>query len=142
PHYMGERGARYAQWQVGLAAAMGAINARKFRPHVNPEDTVLDFGCGGGFTLLALPCSQRLGIDPSEAALKVARDNGIEAYPSIHAVPPATVDVVITDHALEHTIRPLDELRSLRHVLKPTGRIVVVLPIDDWRIQQHYDPSD
>ena len=142
PRYQGEWGAQYAQWQVGLAGGMGVINARKFTPFVKPEDTVLDFGCGGGFTLLALSCTRRVGIDPNEAALKVARANGIEAYPSITAVPPATVDVVIINHALEHTTSPLDELLALRAVLKSTGRMVIVTPIDDWRTQRHYDPSD
>jgi SAM-dependent methyltransferase len=123
PHYLGEQGAQYAKWQLGIAGAMGAINARKFGRFVTPEDTVLDFGCGGGFTLLVLQCARRLGVDPSAAALKVARDNGIEAFASVSAVIPA-VDVVISNHALEHTTRPLDELRSIRAILKPTGRLV------------------
>lgn len=142
PHYLGERGARYAQWQLESASAMGETNARKFRRFVDAGDTVLDFGCGGGFTLVALRCARRLGIDPNEAALKVARANGIETFQSTAMVSPASVDVVITNHALEHTTRPLDELLSMRSVLKPTGRLVVVLPIDDWRTQQRYLPSD
>jgi SAM-dependent methyltransferase len=142
PHYVGERGARYAQWQVGLASAMGVVSSRKFSPFVTAEDTVLDFGCGGGYILLALQCARRLGIEPNEAALKVARANGIDVFPSIAMVSPRTADVVITSHALEHTTRPFDELRSIRAVLKPTGRLVMVLPIDDWRTQRHYDPRD
>lgn len=142
PHYLGDRGAQYARWQLESTSAMGVINARKFRRFVTPEDTVLDFGCGGGFMLLALECARRLGTDPNETALTVARENGIDAFPSIAVVPPATVDVVITNHALEHTTRPLDELRSIRAVLKPTGRLVMVIPIDDWRTQRHYDSRD
>jgi SAM-dependent methyltransferase len=121
---------------------MGRVNARKFSQFVTPSDTVLDFGCGGGFTLLALRCAKRLGVDPNEAALRVARSNGIDGFPSIAMVSPATVDVVITSHALEHTTRPMDELRGCRMVLKPAGRLVLVIPMDDWRTQRHYDPSD
>jgi SAM-dependent methyltransferase len=142
PHYLGERGERYAQWQLGLANQMGAVKARQFAPFVTGADTVLDFGCGGGHTLLALQCFRRLGIDANEAALKVARDNGIDAFASINMVPPGIADVVISNHALEHTTRPLDELRSLRSALKPSGRLVMVIPLDDWRTQRRYNPSD
>jgi SAM-dependent methyltransferase len=48
----------------------------------------------------------------------------------------AIADVVISNHALEHTLAPLDELRELRRVLKPGGRLVLWLPLDDWRTQR------
>jgi SAM-dependent methyltransferase len=45
-------------------------------------------------------------------------------------------DVVISNHALEHTLAPLAELRELRRILKPGGRLVLWLPVDDWRSQR------
>jgi SAM-dependent methyltransferase len=47
----------------------------------------------------------------------------------------AMADVVISNHALEHTLAPLEELRELRRILKPGGRLVLWLPLDDWRRQ-------
>jgi len=138
-HYEGAEGARYAEYQLAIARPMGAVNARKFARFIKPTDTVLDFGCGGGFILLALPCANRIGVEPAEAALAVARSNRIEAYPSTTMVGAARVDVVISHHALEHTTRPLDELRALRNVLKHGGRLVLVLPLDDWRTQRRYE---
>lgn len=76
-HYLGERGVRYAQWQLGGSKYMGAIVARKFNQFVSATDTVLDFGCGGGATLLALQCGRRLGVEPNEAALNAARTSGM-----------------------------------------------------------------
>jgi SAM-dependent methyltransferase len=45
-------------------------------------------------------------------------------------------DVVISYHALEHTLAPYDELAELWRVLKPHGKLVLWLPIDDWRVQR------
>jgi SAM-dependent methyltransferase len=141
-HYMGERGAAYAQWQLSMSRQMGPIRARIFRPYVKPTYTVLDFGCGSGEMLQSFECARRLGVEPNTAALALARANGIEGFASIDPVEAFSVDVVVSNHALEHTTRPLDELRGIRSVLKPSGRFVLAIPLDDWRTQRHYDPDD
>ncbi len=42
----------------------------KFKSFVNPEDAVLDFGCGGGFVLNTLNCKKRVGIEINPHAQK------------------------------------------------------------------------
>ncbi len=141
-HYEGERGKNYARWQLGISAGMGAVKARHFHQFIRETDTVLDFGCGGGDLLLALTCARRLGVEPNEVAREVASGSQIEVSPTLASVPGASVDVVVTSHALEHCTRPLDELHEMRRVLKPEGRLVLLLPLDDWRTQRLYDPGD
>jgi SAM-dependent methyltransferase len=53
-----------------------------------------------------------------------------------------SVDVVISNHALEHTLRPWDELRDLRRVLRPRGRLISWVPLDDWRGQRGGHATD
>jgi len=55
-------------------------------------------------------------------------------------LPESGADVVISNHALEHTLDPLGDLRALRRALRPGGKLVLWLPIDDWRAQR--EPAD
>jgi hypothetical protein len=43
---------------------------------------------------------------------------------------------------LEHTLCPFDELGRLREALKAGGRLVLWLPMDDWRTQRRLDRQD
>src|SRR5260370_2371115 len=103
---------------------MGSIKARPVRAFIRATDTVLDFGCGGGDLLLALSCARRFGIEPNDAARTVAIAAGIDTFPTLDDIANASIDIAITHHALEHCMRPLDELRGLRRVLRSDGRLV------------------
>ncbi|HVX66138.1 MAG TPA: class I SAM-dependent methyltransferase [Bryobacteraceae bacterium] len=142
-HYRGEPGERYFRWQsAGEPRAAAAAVAPKFAPYLRPGDTVLDFGCGGGFLLAALPCACRLGVDLNPAALRSAAALGVQCYTTLAEVPGGAADVVISHHALEHVPEPVAALRELRAKLRPGGRLLLCVPIDDWRSQRVYDPSD
>jgi SAM-dependent methyltransferase len=67
---------------------------------------------------------------------------GIEVRHSLGELADDVADVVICNHSLEHCARPLDELKSIRRVLKEGGSAVVVVPLDDWRTQRVYRPGD
>ena len=141
-HYLGDEGERYFLWQNSLAQVGGRIEALKFRRYIHPSNCVLDFGCAAGFTLRNIPCARRLGIEINPAARRIALKNGIEVYATTSEVPDAVADVIISNHALEHIPYPIQALRELRAKLKPAGRLVLVVPLDDWRTQKIYDPSD
>ena len=94
------------------------------------------------FHLSALDCSRRIGVEWGDAARSVAADRGIEVFQWSAEVPPSSVDIVISNHALEHAHRPLDELRELARVLVEDGELVLVVPLDDWRKQRRPDTTD
>lgn len=125
---------------MGLSG--GHLEARKFSSSILSTDTVLDFGCGTGTMLLSLDCARRVGVEINPAAQAEAAAAGIEIYASLADVPPRSIDVVVSNHALEHVLSPYDELRRLLHVLVPGGRLVICLPFDDWRTQRTYLPND
>ena len=141
-HYQGERGKQYAESVQRNRAAEGAINRDKFAKYVDPGDTVLDFGCANGGLLLALPASERIGIEVNAATRVEAQHAGLQVHESLSSVQDRSVDVAITNHALEHVLAPYDALVELRRVLRSTGRLVVCVPADDWRNAPKWRPGD
>jgi SAM-dependent methyltransferase len=141
-HYLGDKGKEYWAWQRGSGMFGARINAHKFRHLVRPVDTVIDFGCGGGFLLKTLECKQRIGIEINPYAREHAIALGILCYSDISQVPDATADLVVSDHALEHVPFPIGALRELRDKLKPEGRLALCVPINNWRHDRTYDPND
>jgi SAM-dependent methyltransferase len=141
-HYSGEEGESYFAWQ-GMVGVLGArLNVGKFDQHIGPDDTVVDFGTGGGWLLEALPGAEHVGIEPNPHARGSAISRGLRVVESPRDLPDGFADVVISNHALEHTLRPYDELRELHRILKPRGRLVLSLPLDDWRKQKQIDAAD
>ena len=134
--------AAYFGWQTSVGAVGAVLNQRKFLPWIRGNQTVLDFGCGNGALLAALPGAEKIGVEVGREARVAAASKGLSVVERTAEVPDASVDVVISNHALEHVERPLDELRELRRVLRPGGVAVFVVPINDWRSDRAFDPSD
>lgn len=141
-YYRGESGVRYFEWQRGLGEWTGRILAVLFAPHVSPQDDVLDFGCGGGYLLKALHARRKVGLDVNPAALEECHRNGVETVSDLAQVPTGSFDIVISNHALEHTFSPADSLRELRRILRPGGRLAICTPVDDWRVYRSFHPDD
>ena len=94
--------------------------------------SILDAGCGEGFTLAALaarfPGVALTGIDADEAAIAFARTHAGEATFStadLYALPfeDASFDAVVCSEVLEHVAAPE---RALAEVLRVAGRVAVV----------------
>jgi SAM-dependent methyltransferase len=132
----------YFSWQSSVGDAGAVLNRRKFLPYLNAKDTVLDFGCGNGALLAGLPVAVKLGVEVSSHARAAATARGLTVYEATREIPKESVDVVISNHALEHVERPLDELRAIHDVLRPGGLSVLVVPIDDWHHQRNADADD
>src|SRR5260370_4906836 len=112
-HYLGEKGKEYFAWQSGGGVFGARINAHKFRHHIRPEDTVLDFGCGGGFLLKHLNCARRIGVEINPVAREHAVSLGVAGYAEVSEVPDQVADVIVSDHALEHVPFPIGALPRL-----------------------------
>jgi SAM-dependent methyltransferase len=131
---------KYFDWQASIGEFGGWANQSKFRDYISGESRVLDFGCGGGFLLKNLQCRKRVGVEVNPAAFETAKQNGIEVFARVDDVPDDYVDVVISNHALEHALQPLEELKSLHKKLRMGGKIVFVVPCE--AISSRYHPND
>jgi len=132
--------AEYFAWQRIVGEFGGWANLPKFQPYIRQDDVVLDFGCGGGYLLHRLECAERLGVEPNPVAASVARQLGVKVFPSAEHVPSGCADVVISNHALEHSHRPFDELSALYGVLRPGGSLILVVPSESPSVS--YVPND
>lgn len=135
-HYLGERGERYFDEKAALMTFSANFYRGDIQQHISPTDTVVDFGCARGELLALLDAGRKLGIEVNEQARAEAHERGIETVSSPDELESEIADVVVSSHTLEHTLQPYRELVSLRRVLKPGGRIVMWLPLDDWRAQR------
>ena len=140
-HYAGDRGAEYLSYQRRFGELGAELNLFKFVDHVGRDDAVVDFGCGIGALLERLPAASKTGVEVNEPARLEAQARGLRVVTSTTELEDGTADVVISNHALEHTLAPLDELRDLMRVLRPGGRVVLWLPVDDWRTQRRPRPD-
>jgi SAM-dependent methyltransferase len=136
--------ASYFAWQSKYSG--GPLSAQmdrwKFESFLGPNDVLLDFGCGGGFLLRALSCASKFGIEVNPAARAQASLNG-SVYADIEDVPQGVIfDVIISHHSLEHVDNPLDMLQKLGARLKRGGKMVFVVPSEEWHRQKHYRPGD
>jgi SAM-dependent methyltransferase len=134
--FQGERAAEYFRPQERDIEAAALLDVWKFEPHVQESDTVIDLGCATGALLARLPARRRIGVEVNHLALARAKARGLEVVASSAELPSGVADVVISNHVLEHTLHPIVELRELWRALKPGGRLVLWLPLDDWRVER------
>ena len=120
----------YFDWQSPDGAFGGWANQTKFNKYIQPEDIVLDFGCGGGFLLKNLNCKKRVGLEINPAAIEAAKKNGVEVYNRVVDIPDNSIDIIISENALEHALQPLEELKDLYKKLKTGGKIIFVVPCE------------
>lgn len=132
---------KYFDWQRDQGDFGGWANRMKFMPHIAPTDTVVDFGCGGGFLLKNINCAERCGVEINDTARGYAqRQNGIRAVKFVDELEDSFADVIISEHALEHCESPHQQIVNLRKKLKPGGYIVFVVPSESNRLK--WAPGD
>lgn len=142
-HYTeGTAGAEYFEYQRRDVRRNSWVSLRFFAPHVSPEDTVVDYGCGTGWMLKLMDAGVKLGVEPNPKAREFAAGLEIETVGSPSEVESEFADVVVTSHAIEHALSPFEEFKQMRRIVKPDGKVVICLPIDDWRKQRRIDPND
>lgn len=106
---------------------------------VQAGEAVLEVGCGHGRTLARIaqaPCGFLAGIDPSEVMARLARRRlrrWIEAgqaevslaASSALPYPSARFDAALAVHVLYFWVDAIADLREIRRVLRPGGRLLL-----------------
>ncbi len=107
-----------------------AVNLFLFSPFIHNSDVVLDFGCGGGYLLNQLKplCKEVYGVEINPAARVEAKRLGIDTFENVEELSDASLDIVISNHALEHITNPYGVLVNIREKMKKSGEIICVVP--------------
>jgi SAM-dependent methyltransferase len=129
----------YFEWQKSCGILGGTYDSLKFSKFINSNDTLIDFGCGGGFILDKMPCSEKIGIEINPVAREFCINKGLKVVESIHDIPDNWASVIISNHVLEHIPNPLDSLHELKKKIRNGGKIIFIVP-NERNI--HYNPNN
>lgn len=130
----------YFKWQGSIGEFGGWANLDKFAKFVDDNQTIVDFGSGGGFLLKNINCKEKIGIEINKTARIKSEEIGVKTVGSAKEIDDSFADLIISNNALEHTTHPLDELKELYRILKPGGKMVFVVPCES--ISYSYKPND
>ncbi len=88
---------------------------------------VLEFGSGLGQNIfLHKDVSQ--GVDISEFSIEFSKKKGINTINDIKKIKSNSFDSVLTVHCLEHLEDPFSYIKEFNRILKPSGKLLIVLP--------------
>src|SRR5579883_3516044 len=125
--------------EEAVLASLGCGNPTALA-RLNPGETVLDLGSGGGIDVLLSarrvgPTGKAYGLDMTDEMLALARENqrkaGVENVEFLKGeiehipLPDSSVDVIISNCVINLSGDKDQVLREARRVLKPGGRFAV-----------------
>ena len=112
---------RHCFWrQLEIAAAQ-----------LEPQDTLLDFGCGlgAGFPYWEQCCREFHAYDPSPRVREALGDRVIG---DLEAITSLKVDAIVALNVLEHVDDLGGVLERFAKMLRPNGRVIVSSPTENW----------
>lgn len=118
----------YFEWQKSCGTWGGIYDSIKFSEFVKPNDTLIDFGCGGGYILEKMPCAEKAGIEINPVARQFCLSKNLNVKESLDEIPEEWASIIISNHVLEHVPHPLSVLMDLKKKLKPKGKIIFIVP--------------
>lgn len=134
-HYKKE----YFDWQKEFGEFGGVSNLFKFKKFISEEDNIIDFGSGGGYLLYNIQCKNKIGVEINDVAREYSIKKGILSVKSPDEIDDCWADIIISNHALEHTENPLFEIKRLHSKLKKNGKIIFVVPHEK---RKKYHPNN
>jgi SAM-dependent methyltransferase len=119
-----------------------------FERYVAPDATVLDVGAGRCEFINAVRAGRKLAVDLNPDT-EAAAEPGVEVIRTsstdLSALGDASIDVVFSSNFFEHLPDKealLDTLRECRRVVRPAGRILVLMPNIRYLPGRYWDYLD
>ena len=144
-NYAGPDGEKYhlrRQLPPEAEGWVASLRAAKLQPFVKGTDSVLEYGVGFGWNLMALECRQKIGFDVVSSLRSVVEARGIRFVMDLSALSTETFDVLVCHHTLEHLANPAEALQIMLRLLKPLGKLLLFVPYEFERKYRRQNPSD
>ena len=123
----------YFAYQKKIGYFGGLANKFKFQRFISKDDYLLDYGCGGGFLLDQLACKKKIGFEINDTAKKHLRENfKFPVVDKMNELDDNSLDLVISNHCLEHVPDPIKVISQLYNKIKKNGKIVIYVPHDKY----------
>jgi SAM-dependent methyltransferase len=119
-----------------------------FSRYVRPNDTVVDLAAGTCEFINAIDAAEKIAVDFNPDVKQYAtNDTRIVIAPStnMEEIGDESVDIVFTSNFFEHLPSKralLDTLAECRRILRPGGRIIVVMPNIRYLAGRYWDYLD
>lgn len=104
---------------------------------LNPDDRVLDLGCGSGEIAAHLARLAHVTCADAVDQRVAGRDQPFIQVADGLPVAPAVFDVVLSNHVIEHVDDAAQHLREIRRVLRPGGAAYLATPNRLWPWEVH-----
>lgn len=131
--YLGQKGVEYFNSQSARGITGAYFNRRIWQPYIQPQDDIMDFGCGGGYLLKVLEARRKIGVEINPAARATAESVGIKVFATLSEVT-GKFNKIITSHTLEHLPSPASTLQEMsKYLYDEHSLLLILLPLDDWR---------
>lgn len=105
---------------------------------INRSEVILDIACGDGVGLREfkkLGFVNLIGVEFNHEKVKIAKKSGYPIYEhdmhDLSIFKNSMFDVIYSSHTIEHSYYPKKALLELLRILKPNGKLYVVLPYPD-----------
>jgi SAM-dependent methyltransferase len=140
--YTGDSGRTYHESRFAIPESaylwVARLRAEKIAPHLDAQNTVVEFGVGHGWNLAALNCRARIGYDVADHVAPIVRSHGIEFVGEPEELRSGSANLLICHHVLEHVPSPAETLFELRRILAPDGRLLLFVPYETGRRSRQY----
>ena len=123
-----------AEQYYWLPRARRKLVLRLLKKLATPGARILDIGCSGGLLLTELnQCgfTNVIGIDKSKKAVELCTHRGLNVYQMDGSSPgfaSSSFEFIIAACVLEHIRDDLQALRNWHGLLKPAGRLILIVP--------------
>ena len=95
---------------------------------VSEDSLILDYGCGTGQVSMAFPNTHY--YDVAEFSRELIKKRGKVVYDDVSGIPSGEFHFLLSSHSLEHSPRPYEDLQNFRRFVKPKGRLLLILPVE------------